>query len=294
MPDLNSLESLIIASETLSFTETAERRNTVQSAVSAHIRKLEAEVGKPLFERGRGQQMSLTPDGQVLVAYARRILSLTDEAVTTVKNARFRRTIKLGTTVSLAQSVLPRVLRRFSQQEPDIQIHVSCDRSNALLQRLDAGEADIVLMHDQGKTPGRVFAESTPLVWVGAGDASPAKWTDVPLAFLTDGRDLRRQAFEALDRVGRAGFIAHQSPDPVGLRAFVLAGLALTVMAEPAGTAPLHVFGAADGLPPLAATVLSLYRAARSPSKETDTLVQLLNEEIKSLPRGCAESVTPA
>lgn len=281
MPDLNSLESLIIASETLSFTETAERRHTVQSAVSAHIRKLEAEVGKPLFERGRGQQMSLTPDGQVLVAYARRILSLTDEAVTTVKNARFRSTIKLGTTVSLAQSVLPRVLRRFSLQEPDVQIHIACARSNALLQHLDAGEADIVLMHDQGKTPSRIFAESTPLVWVGAEGVIPAHWTDVPLAFLSDGRDLRRQAFEALDRAGRAAYIAHQSPDPAGLRAFVLAGLALTVMAEPAAALPLQVLGTEHGLPPLAATVLSLYRSSRFPIHGTDMLVQLLNEEIR-------------
>lgn len=281
MPDLNSLESLVVASETLSFTETAERRNTVQSAISAHIRKLESEIGKPLFERGRGQQMSLTPDGQVLAAYARRILSLTDEAVTTVRNARFRSTIKLGTTVSLAQSVLPRVLPRFCEREPEVQIHIACDRSNALLQRLDSGEADIVLMHDQGKTPGRLFAESTPLVWAGATSFVPEAWPHVPLGFLTDGRDLRRQAFDALDRAGRTGFIAHQSPDPTGLRAFVVAGLALTVMAAPAVTPPLQIFGPEHGLPALASSVLSLYRSSRIPETGTDTLVQLLNEEIR-------------
>lgn len=281
MPDLNSLESLVVTAETLSFTETAERRNTVQSAVSAHIRKLETEIGKPLFERGRGQQMSLTPDGRVFVAYARRILSLTDEAVTTVKNTRFRSTIKLGTTVSLAQSVLPRVLPRFSRQAPDVQIHIACDRSNALLQRLDSGEADIVLMHDQGKTPARLFAESTPLVWAGARGFMPEEWPEIPLAFLTDGRDLRRQAFEALDRAGRAGFIAHQSVDPTGLRSFVLAGLALTVLAAPAIAPPLQTFGSDHGLPPLAPSVLSLYRSSRIPDNETDTLVQLLSEEIR-------------
>ncbi|WP_420335207.1 LysR family transcriptional regulator [Roseibium sp.] len=285
MLDLNSLESLVIASETLSFTETAERRNTVQSAVSAHIRKLETEIGKPLFERGRGQQMSLTPDGQALTTYARRILSLTDEAVSTVKSGSFRSILKLGTTVSLAQSVLPRVLRRYSELEPDIQIHIACDRSNALLHRMDKGEVEIVLMHDQGKTASRVFAESTPLVWAGSTDFMPGSRPEVPLVFLTDGRDLRRQAFEALDSVGRAGFIAHQSPDPTGLRAFVLAGLALTVMARPAVAAPLRLFGSDEGLPALAPSVLSLYRSMRYPSKEIDTLVQLLREEIRSQSR---------
>lgn len=282
MFDLNSLESLVIASETLSFTETAERRNTVQSAISSHIRKLEHDVGRPLFERGRGQQMRLTPEGQALAAYARRILSLTDEALATVKNARFQETITLGTTVSLAQSILPSVLGTFARQEPNVQIQVDCDRSNALLERLAAGEIDIAFMLDQGKRTGRVFAESTPLVWAGSSDFNPEAWPDVPLVFLTDGRDLRRHAFDALDRAGRKGHIAYQCPHPVGLRAFVLSGLALTVMAAPSVSLPLKSFGPHEGLPQLGSTVLSLYRAPGQQSAAAGTLGALLNSAART------------
>jgi len=280
MPDLNSLESFVIAAETLNFSETAARRNTVQSAISTHIRRLESEIGRPLFDRGRGRPMRLTPEGQALAAYARRILSLTDEAFETIRNARSLRTIRLGTTVTLTLSVLPRALAAFARQYPDAQIHVFCDRSDALLDRLDAGEIDLAFMMDQGKRQGRMFAENTPLVWAGSSDFDPRAWPDIPLVFLTDGRDLRRHAFEALDRAGRSSYIAHLSPHPVGVRAFVLAGLALTVMPAPSVAPPLKTFDQTCGLPQLSATVLSLYRKSGYGMAELDALADLLNGEI--------------
>ena len=282
MPDLNSLESFVIAAETLNFSETAARRNTVQSAISTHIRRLESEIGRPLFDRGRGRPMRLTPEGQALAAYARRILSLTDEAFETIRNTRSLRTIRLGTTVTLTLSVLPHALAAFATQYPDVQIHVFCDRSDALLDRLDAGEIDLAFMMDQGKRQGRVFAENTPLVWAGSSDFNPRNWADIPLVFLTDGRDLRRHAFEALDRAGRSSYIAHLSPHPVGVRAFVLAGLALTVMPAPSVAPPLKTFDEAYGLPRLSATVLSLYRKSGYGVSELDALADLLNGEIVS------------
>ncbi|MEM6492028.1 MAG: LysR family transcriptional regulator, partial [Pseudomonadota bacterium] len=72
--DLNALASFVAAAETLNFSRAAERRNTVQSAISAQIGKLEAELDCRLFDRGRGRAMRLTARGEALLAYARRIL----------------------------------------------------------------------------------------------------------------------------------------------------------------------------------------------------------------------------
>lgn len=124
MLDLKAMESFVVAAETLNFSEAAKRRNTVQSAISAHVRKLEEEIGRPLFQRGRGQTMRLTPEGRAFAAYARRILNLTDEAIETIRNSRSLRIIRLGTTVTLALSVLPQALRAFAQEKPDMQIQV--------------------------------------------------------------------------------------------------------------------------------------------------------------------------
>lgn len=281
MRDLNALESFVIAAETLNFSEAAARRHTVQSAVSAHVRKLEEELACVLFSRGRGRTMQLTPEGAAFLVYARRILGLSDEAVKALRGARGRRTIRLGTTVTLALSVLPRTLRDFAQITPDVQIQIQCARSDALLAMLEAGEIDLAFMMDQGRRPGRDFVESTNLVWVaGPGFEELPKTEDVPLVFLTDGRDLRSYAFEALDRAGRNGFLAHLSPHPIGVRAILQAGLALTVMPQVTVDTPLQVLDEAHGLPSLKSVALSLYRTIGAPPPEQVTLIGLIRNQL--------------
>lgn len=280
MPDFNALRSFVVAADTLNFSRAAERRNTVQSAISAHVSKLEAELGRTLLERGRGQTMRLTPEGQAFVIYARRILGLTDEAMETVRNARGLRTIRLGTTVTLAQSVVVDALRRFAPAHRRVQIHIQCNRSDALLSQLDADEIDLAFMMDQGKRPGRDFVENMPLVWAAGEGLQLDPCEDVPLAFLTDGRDLRGYAFDALDRAGRVGFLAHLSPHPVGVRAFVLADLALTVMPEASVTPPLVTLGRDDGLPPLKSVALSLYRKPGFTSDELNAFSSMIHGQV--------------
>lgn len=285
MPDFNALQSFVVAADTLNFSRAAERRNTVQSAISAHVSKLEAELGRTLLQRGRGQTMRLTPEGQAFVIYARRILGLTDEAVETIRNARGLRTIRLGTTVTLAQSVVVDALRQFAQAHRQVQIHIQCNRSDALLAQLDADEIDLAFMMDQGKRPGRDFVENMPLVWAAGQGLQLDPCEDVPLAFLTDGRDLRGYAFDALDRAGRAGFLAHLSPHPVGVRAFVLADLALTVMPEVSVTAPLVTLGKDDGLPPLRSVALSLYRKPGFANDELDAFSSVIHGQVAHMTR---------
>lgn len=280
MKDLNALESFVIAAETLNFSVAAERRHTVQSAVSTHIRKLEEELDCPLFDRGRGKPMSLTAEGEAFLVYARRILGLSDEAIRAVRGARATHRVRLGTTVTLALSVVTKALQLFAKIEPDVQIQIQCERSDALLPLLEAGEIDLAFMMDQGRRPGREFVEGTALVWVGTDTFEMPQSGDVPLVFLTDGRDLRGYAFEALDRVGRAGYLAHLSPHPIGVRAFVLAGLAVTVMPATSVTPPLVDLGARLGLPPLKNVALSLYRDPKTSSPDVKALATILNEHL--------------
>ena len=280
MMDLNAIESFLLAAETLNFTEVAQRRNTVQSAVSAHIAKLEVELGRTLISRGRGQQMQLTAEGQVFAAYARRLLSLADEASETIRTAQSRRILRLGTTVTLAMSFVSDVLAEFAAEQPDVQIHIHCDRSDALLARLEADEIDVAFMMDQGKRQDRQFVHSLPLVWVSAAGFDLPVQSDIPLAFLTDGRDLRSYAFKALDKVGRQGRIAHLSPHPVGVRAFVQSGLALTVM--PLGTArpPLQTASADLKLPKLSPVALAAYLKDSKAINDAAPLLQMLESTI--------------
>ncbi len=279
--DLNALQSLIAVAETLSFSEAAARRNTVQSAVSAHISKLEHETGQRLFDRGRGQRARLTPQGRALVSYANRILNLADEALDHLRAHDDPRIIRLGTTVTLAQALLPQALRAFSDTYPNTEIHIICDRSVRLMDMFTEGQLEVAFMMDQGKHPGRVSVETTGLAWAQGPGFDLSSHDTIPLAFLNEGPDLRRYALDALDRCGKRGAVTHASPHPVGLRAFVEAGLALTVIPRIALKSPLSEIPAAAGLPDLHDVALSLYQTAQSNGPETEYLIQMLRREMQ-------------
>lgn len=274
--DLNTLQTFVMVAEELSFTTVAEKRHTVQSAISTQMKKLETALGQTLITRGRGQSMCLTPEGEAFAVYAHRILSLSAEAVETVQTTNARKILRLGTTVTLALSIVADVLKSFSQQRPDVQLQIQCDRSDRLLDRLEDGEIDVAFMMDQGRHHQRRFVQSMRLSWVCSPDFERSDETVIPLAFLTDGRDLRRYALNALDTVGLSGHISHLSPHPIGVRSFVQAGLALTVMPSQAVVPPLIEAAKVMELPPLAPIALSAYQGLRDNSNGEDLLISQL------------------
>src|SRR5882762_11886549 len=72
MLDTDQLRSFVAIVDTGSFTRAAERVNKTQSAVSMHVRRLEEQLGRPLFAKvGRG--VRLTEDGEKLIDYARQM-----------------------------------------------------------------------------------------------------------------------------------------------------------------------------------------------------------------------------
>ncbi|MEM9348682.1 MAG: LysR substrate-binding domain-containing protein [Pseudomonadota bacterium] len=278
MLDLNTLQTFVLVADQLNFSSVAEQRNTVQSAISAQIRKLEENTGHTLISRGRGQSMELTAEGKALLVYARRILALSDEAIEAIRAPQTRPIVRLGTTVTLAMSVVTDVLTQFAAVEPETQIQILCDRSDALLGCLDRGEIDVAFMMDQGRRVGRAFVHSQPLVWACSDQFKPTEREEVVMSFLTDGRDLRRYALQALDEARRAGRIAYLSPHPIGVRAFVQAGLALTVMPQVTVTPPLITAPRALGLPSLPSIALSAYAGSSKVQPEMATLLSLLEE----------------
>lgn len=274
--DLRELQTFALVAEELSFTAVAARQNTVQSAISAQIRKLETGLGQRLVSRGRGQSMSLTADGEAFLVYAKRILALTAEAVVTAQTVGSRKVLRLGTTVTLAMSIVADTLGVFASERPDVQIQIQCDRSDRLLQRLEDGDIDIAFMMDQGRHNLRKFVFSMDLEWASSRQFSMLASGVVPLAFLTDGRDLRRHALRALDAAGQQGRVSHLSPHPIGVRTLVQAGLALTVMPSKTIVPPLFRADDALELPILPPIALAAYATSRDGLTGDDVLIDQL------------------
>lgn len=87
--DLEDLRSFVTGVELGSFAKAAERLGRSTSAVSAHLKKLEQQVGAPILRKA-GRGMVMTETGETLLGYARRLLELNDEAAAAARCRRGR------------------------------------------------------------------------------------------------------------------------------------------------------------------------------------------------------------
>ncbi|MEV6279457.1 LysR family transcriptional regulator [Nocardia sp. NPDC051832] len=142
--ELRQVEHFLAVARAGSFTAAAAHVHVVQSALSASIRKLETELGAPLFERTTRRVM-LTEAGRALLPLAQRILAdveaARDEVAAVSELTRGR--VAIGTIQTLTVIDLPGQLGRFRQHYPGIHLHVRDGTVPALAAAVTAGDLDL-------------------------------------------------------------------------------------------------------------------------------------------------------
>jgi DNA-binding transcriptional LysR family regulator len=108
----------------------SEEINLTQPAITKHIKALEERYGVKIFER-RNRKMILTEDGTRLLDYAKRILSLFDESQMTISNEEgpVRGTLKVAANLTLGIYVLPKLIKDYSDANPDLKIEMFLDNT---------------------------------------------------------------------------------------------------------------------------------------------------------------------
>lgn len=145
-----NLQQLITFSTVLnegSMTAAAEKLFLTQPAVSQQIRNLEEEMGVELLVRGV-RQAKATMQGQILFEYAKRIISLTQQAEIAIQTIgdKIEGTLRIGTVNSLGLYLLSPVVGLFLKHNSKLNIKLNYDRGEELIARMDAGELDIVIL----------------------------------------------------------------------------------------------------------------------------------------------------
>ena len=110
---IDYLRTFIAVADKKGFTKAGIQVNRSQSAVSMQIKRLEDEVGKPLFER-IGKTVKLTTEGHLLINYARRIVKEHDAAVTALSKPALKGFIRFGSPEHYTAGVLPKLLAGFA------------------------------------------------------------------------------------------------------------------------------------------------------------------------------------
>ncbi|MDQ1438628.1 MAG: hypothetical protein QOK43_2257 [Acidimicrobiaceae bacterium] len=188
--DLRQLNALVAIAETGSFSAAATVLHTVQSNVSAHVARLERELGVTLVDRAAGR---LTEEGQAVVARARRVGAELDGIVADVAavNNQVTGTVRLGMIGTTGRWLVPRLLGLLPDRHPGVHLVLVEGTTTTLGPQLTSGRLDLAVVNlplpDPDMVTQPLFEED--LVLVVERDSPWARRPTVPLREL-DGLDV--------------------------------------------------------------------------------------------------------
>jgi DNA-binding transcriptional LysR family regulator len=275
--DLDLLRCFVQVAERGGFTPGATALGLTQSAVSLKVKRLEELLGRRVFER-TSRSVALTRDGETLLAYARRMLALNDEAVRRLVAPPVAGHLRLGVADHFVPRNLAPILARFAADYPEVRLEVEVGRSHELRQAQERGTLDLVLgKRRDGETAGTILW-TEPIIWVAAPGWQAPEGRPLPVAMLPQGCMFRDRALAALARAGLGFEVVYTSASLLGVAAAAQAGLAATVLGRSGLPPGLREFA---GLPPLGVAEMAVFGDAAGRTQLVAPLVLLIRDSLE-------------
>ncbi|MCI6907800.1 MAG: LysR family transcriptional regulator [Clostridiaceae bacterium] len=140
------LRTLLSLANTKNYTETARELNLTQPAISHHIRLLEEEFHTHLFIRVKNK-IKLTPEGEILLKYARRINALYDNAQAEIEACTSNvRHLTIGITQTVSEVSMPQIIAIYTSEHPGTQVAVVTDTIKNITSQLKLYKLDIAVV----------------------------------------------------------------------------------------------------------------------------------------------------
>ena len=252
------LRSFIAVVDCANFTRAAQRLHLTQSTVSQQIRRLEDSLGCKLLDREQ-RRVSATPEGEQLLAYARRILALNEEARDVLFNQKSEGVLRLGVPEDFAAERLMPILSRFGLEHPGVRLEVTSGLGPQLLSQYRQGEFELLLVKQMGQGVDCLACWPEPMCWVDSR-LLPALGRDpLPLVAFPVGGLYRNEMLHHLDMGGWHWRINYSSASLASVCAAVAAGLGISLLPQRVVNADHQVLPASSGLPDIQGVFLALY-----------------------------------
>lgn len=144
--DVRQISSLLAIADHGSFSAAARALVTVQSNVSAHIARLEREVGATLVDRASG---TLTDEGLLVAEHGRRIMRELDDITADIAAMHdiVAGEARIGVIGTTGRWLMPQFLNRLAQSYPDVRPVISEGGTSGLVPRLLSGHLDAAIVH---------------------------------------------------------------------------------------------------------------------------------------------------
>ena len=176
--EIHQLRYFVAVADEGRFSRAAAKVRVAQPSLSQQIRKLEAEVGQPLFDR-LPRSVVLTEAGRCLIDYARQILASIGDARRSVDELKDEVSGRLavGAIPTIAPYILPELVGKFQKHYPEVTLEIVEDVTDGITRRVEAGELDVALAStcQQSPTLRRESLGSRTVACPGAGRTSSGK-----------------------------------------------------------------------------------------------------------------------
>ena len=229
MLDPRLLRSFIAIVEAGGFTRAAERLHMTQSTLSQQLGRLEEAVGQTLVDRD-ARPVRPSAAGERLLGYARRIMTLQNEATAALGNPAGTSPIHIGLPEDVFSQPMARLFGEFARRHQEIHLDVSAGLSRDLTRRYRGGEFDIVIVKEPAPSNDcrASFPEATS--WFESRDA-PDSWPNpVPLVTFPPGGLYRETMFERIERERRHWYVAFSGSSLNNVLVAVEGGLGITLL----------------------------------------------------------------
>ena len=156
--EFRQLEAFVATAELKSFSQAAKYLYLSQSTISSHVQNLEDDLGKKLLLRTT-KSITLTPEGESFLAYARKIVETKDQAILSLQQSS-KSLLHLGASSIPSAYLLPEIIAKFREKNPNIHFSIWQGGSEEIAELLLNGSVDIAFT---GKDVHSPLCESVKL-----------------------------------------------------------------------------------------------------------------------------------
>ncbi len=280
--DIDMLRCFTEVAKTGSFTKAGNNIGLTQSGVSVKIRRLEERLGAQIFNR-TSKSLSLTHEGEILLDYAGRILSIHNEAVSRLTKPKASGTLRIGLIDYFFPELLPKLLSKFRKQYPNIHLEVRTDVGINLIPRFEKGELDLVVTgKDDYQGNCRVLVQE-PLIWVMGKDADVSLHDVLHLVLLPSPCVFRKMATEGLEKANRKWEVLYTGSSIANIQTAVQAGMGLSILPAGALTEGLRKAPSHLELPELPMYSIVLIKDEQKANDARDVFIGYMEAELNNM-----------
>jgi len=233
--DSDLLRTFVAVADAGSVTDGAARIHRSQSATSLQIKRLEAILGQPVFDRhGRGVVLSDT--GRKLFPVAQEVTARLDAALREISQNTVSGRLRLGIPDDHGRSRLAAIIATFARQHPKVELDVTCAFSTSFPEALDKGSLDLAVYEVESPSSHEEVVYEDPTCWVSSAHRHFRADESLPVALFDHACWWRDAAVISLQARGKPYRVVYSSQSVSGVIAAVEAGIAVGLL----GRSSLH------------------------------------------------------